>query len=347
MSEVSGAVTAVCGPSGAGTSAALEALSALILLVVKPLLALDGEEVRRRGPLPVLPIRPFAFDEQAKHQPTEFGLVLRCAGAEYRYELAWADGGIVSEALFRGEPGAAKRPTLLFERRGNEASQVNIAAGLRIPEDGMLPRRIPLLACLAAWCDNAEVGALISWFMSCRFHHVGVCFYHSCGLSLREQDELMSNSAETQRLISYLDAGIEGFRVAEGDVVVRRRVGATVHELSLEEESSGVRTALRLVPSVLASLRTGGLVVADGLGERLPPELLKRVAALFRDPRSNRGGGQLVLSARDERHLREAAFRPEELWRAEKDNAGASTLRRQDKARREHVPAVVGCETTS
>ncbi len=332
VSEVPGAVVAVCGPSGAGTSAALEALSALILLVVKPLLALDGEELRRRGSLPVLPIRPFAFDEQSKHQPTELGLVLRCEGIEYRYELAWSDGSIAREALFRGESGAAGRQTLLFERRGNEALLGNMPADLRIPEDRVLPRRIPLLACLAAWCDNAEIDALVHWFMSCRFNHVGVCFYHSCGLSPCEQDELLGSPKEAQRLVSYLDAGIEGVCIANGNVVVRRRVGASVHELSLEEESSGVRAALRLVPSVLASLRAGGLVVADGLGERLPPEHMKRIAALFRDPRCNVGGGQLLLSARDERHLYEAAFRREELWRAEKDSVGVSALRHWDGA---------------
>jgi hypothetical protein len=100
--------------------------------------------------------------------------------------------------------------------------------------------------------------------------------------------------------------------------------------LPLDAESSGTQTLLRLAPSVLAALDSGGLVVIDELEASLHPLLARHLIGLFADPRVNTSGAQLLFSTHDTHLLGTTAGPPmldrEQVWLTEKDAQGATHI---------------------
>lgn len=100
--------------------------------------------------------------------------------------------------------------------------------------------------------------------------------------------------------------------------------------LPLDAESSGTQTLLRLAPSVLAALDSGGLVVVDELEASLHPLLARHLIGLFADPRVNTSGAQLLFSTHDTHLLGTTAGPPmldrEQVWLTEKDAQGATHI---------------------
>lgn len=100
--------------------------------------------------------------------------------------------------------------------------------------------------------------------------------------------------------------------------------------LPLASESAGTVALLGLAPSVVDTLRRGGVLCIDELEASMHPTLALRLVLMFNDPARNPYGAQLVFTTHDTHLLGtvvgEPALRRDQVWFTEKDDSGATHL---------------------
>ena len=97
--------------------------------------------------------------------------------------------------------------------------------------------------------------------------------------------------------------------------------------LALEDQSDGTRSWIGLVSAALDAVSTSGLMVVDEVDASLHPQLTGRLINLFRDPETNPGSAQLLLTTHDVTLLDEETLSRDEIWFVEKEpDSGATRL---------------------
>ena len=80
------------------------------------------------------------------------------------------------------------------------------------------------------------------------------------------------------------------------------------------------------MPILLIALAEGRLAVIDELDAKLHPKLLRYIIALFKNPKLNTHGAQLIFTSHDIATMKNTVYRRDEIWFVEKDERGVSTL---------------------
>lgn len=96
--------------------------------------------------------------------------------------------------------------------------------------------------------------------------------------------------------------------------------------ISLDYESSGTRALLQLLGPVFTRLIDGGLLIVDELNVALHPLVSRELVRLFSTPSTNPGKAQLVFSTHDTSILTAGLLRRDQIWFAEKDRCGATSI---------------------
>ena len=102
--------------------------------------------------------------------------------------------------------------------------------------------------------------------------------------------------------------------------------GGKSFPISLNYESSGTLSLLQLLGPILSRLQSGGVLVVDELNVTLHPLVARELIKLFSHPVTNPGKGQLIFSTHDTSMLTSGLLRRDQVWFAEKDMDGASTI---------------------
>ena len=90
---------------------------------------------------------------------------------------------------------------------------------------------------------------------------------------------------------------------------------------------------------VVLALNEGRLVIIDELDAKLHPKLLRYVISMFKNPKLNQNGAQLIFTSHDVTTMRNTVFRRDEIWfAAENDNHESEIyslyeIRREDNER--------------
>ena len=74
------------------------------------------------------------------------------------------------------------------------------------------------------------------------------------------------------------------------------------------------------------ALKLGMVLFVDELDAKLHPLLTRYIINLFHNPETNIGNGQLIYSTHDTVNLNKDTFRRDEIWFAEKNKDGISTI---------------------
>ena len=75
------------------------------------------------------------------------------------------------------------------------------------------------------------------------------------------------------------------------------------------------------MPILLIALAEGRLAVIDELDAKLHPKLLRYIIALFKNPKLNTHGAQLIFTSHDIATMKNTVYRRDEIWfAAEGDN---------------------------
>ncbi len=83
--------------------------------------------------------------------------------------------------------------------------------------------------------------------------------------------------------------------------------------VSFNEESTGIRKLLTLIPLVVKSLRLGSILLADDLDNVLHPHLLRFILSLYQDHEKNPHNAQLIFTSHNTAILNPAIMRRDEI----------------------------------
>lgn len=326
-------VGVVYGPNGGGKSNLLQALSCLITTVVKPIHDLEKTRedivIQQKAEC-----EPFLFDDTSHDKPTEFQVYFRQGKNEYRYYLALKEDEVVSEALYWRAIGGRKTGTV-FEREGS-----NITLGVSINKASIntsVNPKMPYLSFLAINYDIPVIAEVQKWFESCVIRNYANPVVDSTVM-------ISKNDDVKKRIVQALnDMGIDltGYRFDENEkqLYTQRTVNGKSYELRFMAESDGTQKLIAVLPVLLMALREGRLVIIDELDAKLHPKLLRYVIAMFKNPKINQNGAQLIFTSHDVTTMRNTVFRRDEIWfAAENDNHESEIyslyeIRREDNER--------------
>lgn len=326
-------VGVVYGPNGGGKSNLLQALSCLITTVVKPIHDLEKTRedivIQQKAEC-----EPFLFDDTSHDKPTEFQVYFRQGKNEYRYYLALKEDEVVSEALYWRAIGGRKTGTV-FER---EESNITLGASInKASINTSVNPKMPYLSFLAINYDIPVIAEVQKWFESCVIRNYANPVVDSTVM-------ISKNDDVKRRIVQALnDMGIDltGYRFDENEkqLYTQRTVNGKSYELRFMDESDGTQKLIAVLPVLLMALREGRLVIIDELDAKLHPKLLRYVIAMFKNPKINQNGAQLIFTSHDVTTMRNTVFRRDEIWfAAENDNHESEIyslyeIRREDNER--------------
>ena len=301
-------VSVIYGPNGGGKSNLLQALACLITTIVKPIHDLGNTRediIIQQG----FSAKPFLYDAETTEEPIEYRIFFRKGDYEYRYYLATLKDEIFAETLDRKTIGG-KKPAQIFYREREV-----ITLGPTLSKEGVntkVNEKMPYLSFLAINYNIPVIAEVQEWFES--------CIIRSYGNPIVEMEVMFSEDANVKRQIVTLlnDMGIDiedyRFDSDEKQLYLKRTIAGKPYELSLSEESDGTRKLIAALPAILIALQEGRLVIIDELDAKLHPKLLRYVISLFKNPKVNKNGAQLLFTSHDMSTMKNTVFRRDEIW---------------------------------
>ena len=301
-------VSVIYGPNGGGKSNLLQALACLITTIVKPIHDLGNTRediIIQQG----FSAKPFLYDAETTEEPIEYRIFFRKGDYEYRYYLATLKDEIFAETLDRKTIGG-KKPAQIFYREREV-----ITLGPTLSKEGVntkVNEKMPYLSFLAINYNISVIAEVQEWFES--------CIIRSYGNPIVEMEVMFSEDANVKRQIVTLlnDMGIDiedyRFDSDEKQLYLKRTIAGKPYELSLSEESDGTRKLIAALPAILIALQEGRLVIIDELDAKLHPKLLRYVISLFKNPKVNKNGAQLLFTSHDMSTMKNTVFRRDEIW---------------------------------
>ena len=322
-------VGVVYGPNGGGKSNLLQALSCLITTVVKPIH--DLEKTRENIVIQQkAECEPFLFDDISCNDPTELEVYFRQGKSEYRYCLVLKEDEVVSEALYWRTIGG-KRTGMVFERK---ESDIRLGASInKASINKSVNPKMPYLSFLAINYDIPVIAEVQKWFESCVIRNYANPVVDSTVMISKNEDV-------KKRIVQALnDMGIDltGYRFDENEkqLYTQRTVNGKNYELKFMDESDGTQKLIAVLPVLLMALREGRLVIIDELDAKLHPKLLRYVIAMFKNPKLNQNGAQLIFTSHDVTTMRNTVFRRDEIWFAAENEKHESEIYSLYEIRRE------------
>ena len=322
-------VGVVYGPNGGGKSNLLQALSCLITTVVKPIH--DLEKTRENIVIQQkAECEPFLFDDISCNDPTKLEVYFRQGKSEYRYCLVLKEDEVVSEALYWRTIGG-KKTGMVFERK---ESDISLGASInKASINKSVNPKMPYLSFLAINYDIPVIADVQKWIESCVIRNYANPVVDSTVMISKNEDV-------KKRIVQALnDMGIDltGYRFDENEkqLYTQRTVNGKNYELKFMDESDGTQKLIAVLPVLLMALREGRLVIIDELDAKLHPKLLRYVIAMFKNPKLNQNGAQLIFTSHDVTTMRNAVFRRDEIWFAAENEKHESEIYSLYEIRRE------------
>lgn len=315
----------IYGPNGGGKSNVLEALHTLEAKLLRPVCATcDNKECGYKARK--IPVKPFAFSEKTKNEPTEFEVFFRTKLAEYRYILHVKGNVVLYESLDRIKLNTRRRSALFSRNDNGEIVLKSIFSKIKISDD--ISETLPFISYLGiTYKKNEVISDVFGWFEN----QIDFLNY---GNPLQEMRTAIAKSDDLKKLVlnmvKEMDLDIEDFRVEEKEndleVYMKHNVDGYSAEITLEDESSGTKKLFGLLPFIAKSLIVGTTLVIDELDAKLHPLLLRHIIELFSSPESNKKGAQLIFTSHDLSTMNSELFRRDEIWFVAKGNTQSSKL---------------------
>lgn len=341
-------MAAIYGANASGKTALYKAMTlALVILRTSNIRQVNDK----------MPYVPFKFNKTSARKPGKFEFTFVAGdGKKYVYGFSSDAAKIHEEYLYRY---SSNRPSIVFDRKGSEykfsRSEKNLLEPLvRMNTDNKL-----FLATATAW--NVESTKIpFTWLSE------GIDAYTNDenipNIALdqyrTEQDE---NVQFAQRLLKQADINISNIQVEAkkmnlppgfpflGGVMVAGQLiqpqeqykikittGHTVkdangqdimYRLALAEESLGTQQLFFLSPLLRKTLEEGKVLVVDEIDRSLHPFIVKFLVNLFRNPKFNTKGAQLIFTTHETTLLSLDTFRRDQVYFTEKDaETGATDL---------------------
>lgn len=292
-------VISLYGPNGCGKSSILEALWNVCRLAAGDFSLITSS------------VRSYCrLDNTCRELPLSFDLLFRRNGFLFRYQLDVKQGAVLEENMFYGKPGSDDAG-VLFARKANELHIGNKAGKM---DFSTLPAGVSLLRYLDPKSSSECAKAAASWFSQ-------VLFFREH--DYKKAPDLPSEVEERQvicRLLQAMDIDILDYSITKEQgfddpslILTHGKADGNTFFVSFNEESTGIRKLLTLIPLVVKSLRLGSLLLADDLDNVLHPHLLRFILSLYQDHEKNPHHAQLVFTSHNTAILNPAVMRRDEI----------------------------------
>ncbi len=283
------------------------------------------------------PVEENVFSYMINNEPISLEVeILAKNGKVYKYGFEVLKDNIISEWLF--EKRINKFYTI-FERDSNN---VILKDENKKQEFSNIDERTLFLNIYSKIdSNNKDLNNVVEWFINANYLDLGNPLFEN-NINNRISLKILSDEKYKNELIRFIktfDAGIEGIKVTPDSVeavknnngiikieLIHKGENGIIKALPLELESNGTRKMFHLFDFFMDALKLGMVLFVDELDAKLHPLLTRYIINLFHNPETNNGNGQLIYSTHDTVNLNKDTFRRDEIWFAEKDKDGISTI---------------------
>ena len=253
----------------------------------------------------------------------------------YKYGFEVLKDTIISEWLFEKR---VNKFYAIFERENNNVSMKpnKISDLVNIDE-----RTLFLNIYSKIDRNNEDFNNVYDWFVNSMYLDLGNPNFERF-INNRVSLKILSDEnykTELLKFIKTFDSGIEGIRTTPDSIeavksnngiidieVLHRGENGEEKALPFYLESNGTRKMFYLFDFFMDALKNGMVLFVDELDAKLHPLLTRYIINLFHNSDTNKGNGQLIYSTHDTVNLNKDTFRRDEIWFAEKDKDGISTI---------------------
>lgn len=280
---------------------------------------------------------PFRFSAADEDRLTEFDATFAAEEGEYRYGFSYDAKHIESEWLYFYRDGGA-RATVILERNTSDAEEpIKFGASLR-REARKYAKDIPANVLALSFFDGVALKTNVFRNASdCVLSVLPLPSIVCHALSNTFIQELFSHDFDETKermLLNFLkgiDIGIKGFRVKQnGDgedvdvFTIHTGPDGKDYEAPIEIESDGTRKLIGMYWYLNTALTRGATLILDEMDAKLHPLITHYLVKLFHAGNTN---GQLIFTTHDPTLLDKKYLRRDQIWFADKDDNGVSTLK--------------------
>ena len=253
----------------------------------------------------------------------------------YKYGFELLKDNIISEWLYEKR---VNKFYSIFERENNNVTmKTNKIAGLSNIDEKTLFLNIYSKIDK----DNEDFANVYYWFMNSNYLDLGNPDFEGI-IDKRVSFKILTDKNYKKELLKFIktfDAGIEDINTIPDSVeavknnngivdikVTHKGENGEEKALPFYLESNGTRKMFYLFDFFMDALKNGMILFVDELDTKLHPLLTRYIINLFHNSDTNKGNGQLIYSTHDTVNLNKETFRRDEIWFAEKDKEGISTI---------------------
>ena len=253
----------------------------------------------------------------------------------YKYGFELVKDNIISEWLYEKR---VNKFYSIFERENNNVTmKTNKIAGLSNIDEKTLFLNIYSKIDK----DNEDFANVYYWFMNSNYLDLGNPDFEGI-IDKRVSFKILTDKNYKKELLKFIktfDAGIEDINTIPDSVeavknnngivdikVTHKGENGEEKALPFYLESNGTRKMFYLFDFFMDALKNGMILFVDELDTKLHPLLTRYIINLFHNSDTNKGNGQLIYSTHDTVNLNKETFRRDEIWFAEKDKEGISTI---------------------
>lgn len=334
-------VAAIFGANAHGKSNIIEAFRYMHIYVMDSFDFGGDSEDKKRFMKPT----PFLLDETASRSESSFEVYFidseKEGGRTYNYGFTVSAEGINEEWLNYKSKSSRGPYRSIFYR--NEAEKILEMDG--IPSKSRENIRIALeketlIVSLGSKLKISKLKHIRDWFGNNKFADFGTPI-ENFFLSRLIPKDFVNNESVRENVRKYLaafDDSIIGFNVEtvptnddKDDYIKIEAVHKMIDsektvKIPLQKESSGTLKMFSLYPMLQNVLEQGGVFVIDELNARLHPLLVRGFLITFLNPEINSKNAQLIFTTHDAWQLEGNGLRRDEIWFADKDENGRSSL---------------------
>lgn len=321
-------LAAIYGPNGGGKSNILRAIFSLVSKVMRPICAACDRKDCNSSQKNKEEISPFRFNPITKTQPTEFEIFFRTKKSEYRYNLSVKDDIVIYESLFIRNLNNSNVKEIYTRDNENKDISLNKSVLKGVSNSGITDT-LPFLSYLGIAHKELDiVKDVFSWIEG---NLVIIDFSNPFS---ENQIELPSSNEYKNlmlKMINEMDIDIDDFRIDDDkeeniSVYTKHIINDVENELNLMEESNGTIKLFGLLPDICSSIVNGSTLCVDELDSKIHPRLLEYIFELYRNPKKNKNGAQLIFTSHDLMTMTSKLFRRDEIWFVAKNGEQSSQV---------------------
>ena len=255
----------------------------------------------------------------------------------YKYGFEVIKDKIISEWLFEKR---VNKFYSIFERNNNNVQIMKVKNKLfdltNVDDTTLFLKSFRLID-----KSNEDFSNVYDWFVNSTYLDLGNPNFERF-INNRVSLKILSDENYKKELLKFIktfDSGIEGIKTTPDSIeavksnngiidieVIHKGENGELKALPFYLESNGTRKMFHLFDFFMDALKNGMVLFVDELDAKLHPLLTRYIINLFHNSDTNKGNGQLIYSTHDTVNLNKDTFRRDEIWFAEKDRDGISTI---------------------